>query len=63
MDEQFDAFVQRIAPEHANLILAEVERLREALVTIRERAGAVCDQYETCHHPACQASYAAWGRR
>lgn len=41
--------------------LAEAEQgAVSVLETIRERAGAVCPEYETCEHPACQASYAAW---
>lgn len=30
-DETFEAFVRRVAPEHAPLILAELERLRQEL--------------------------------
>lgn len=38
--EPFDAFVRRIAPDYAHLILEENERLREAaraIVDLRER--------------------------
>lgn len=32
----------------------------EAMRTIKEREGKVCDEYETCTHAACQSSYNAW---
>lgn len=41
-------------------LVAEVERLRAALETIRRDHGQVCAEFETCDHPACNASYAAW---
>jgi hypothetical protein len=38
----------------------ENERLRGILRQVERTAGAVCSTYETCAHPACQASYSAW---
>lgn len=32
----------------------------EALKTIKEEYGQVCENYETCRHPACASSYGAW---
>lgn len=43
-----------------NGAMIEADQLREALEQIRLVAGKVCDSYETCDHPACQSSYAAW---
>lgn len=40
--------------------MIEADQLRKALEQIRLVAGNVCDSYETCDHPACQSSYAAW---
>jgi hypothetical protein len=34
--------------------------LREALMTIREKYGKVCEDYEVCVHDACASSYGAW---
>lgn len=39
---------------------AERDRLRAALEQIRDRYGAVCEEYTTCTHPACESSYGAW---
>ena len=40
---------------------AEVKRLREALREIRDgRKPQVCEEYETCQHDGCRASYEAW---
>ncbi len=41
-------------------LIAEVERLRTALETIRRDHGQVCDEFEICGHRACNSSYAAW---
>ncbi len=35
-------------------------RYRVALEDIKRDCGAVCEEFETCNHPACRASYAAW---
>lgn len=50
-------------PELAAQVVAAVNEsaaLRAALVEIRETEGRVCAEHDTCTHPACQSSYAAW---
>src|SRR5258706_9061102 len=50
-------------PELAAEVVAavnEVDRLRDALVEIRKTEGRICGEYDTCSHPACASSYAAW---
>ena len=41
---------------------AERERdvAQAALRIIRDAYGQVCEEFETCEHLACQASYSAW---
>lgn len=41
-------------------LVAEVRRLREALQTIRDHYGRVCNNYELCHHVGCYSSVGAW---
>jgi len=31
-----------------------------ALKEIRDTQGKVCDNFELCHHRACQSSYSSW---
>lgn len=42
------------------IMLEQLKHAHTTVVAIHEAAGAVCPQYETCEHPSCQASYAAW---
>jgi hypothetical protein len=39
---------------------ARCARLEEALSTIRDNEGHVCEEFETCTHSACRSSMAAW---
>jgi len=53
----------RLAAEAVNALpalLAERKRLREALEEIRRVQGKVCDQFEICHHRACESSFSSW---
>lgn len=66
-----DAFTESpVGTLHAHLAdcpMLDVNALREqlqgaveALETIRDKFGGVCDDYENCAHVACQDSYSAW---
>lgn len=44
----------------AELLLAEVQRLRAALEQIRDRSPVVCGEYEICRHVGCASSHRAW---
>jgi len=48
--------------ETTRAVLAEefADRVKAALVEVKAAAGAVCLDFETCEHPACTSSYAAW---
>jgi hypothetical protein len=39
---------------------ARTAGLVEALQTIRDHYGKVCEEYELCEHPACASSAGAW---
>ncbi len=41
-------------------LMAQVERYESALDRIVKTEGKVCSWYETCTHPACESSRAAW---
>ena len=41
-------------------LLMERDTYRTALERIRQDYGQVCEEFETCHHPACASSYASW---
>ncbi len=59
-DDVLDAVRALAAETRAEASAREVERLREALLEIRNDEGRVCDVYELCDHVACASSYAAW---
>ena len=41
-------------------LTAEVVALRRFLQQIKDEAGRVCENFETCEHRACRSSYGAW---
>ncbi len=45
------------------LFLETIAMLRitvEALKEIKDTQGKVCNNFELCHHRACQSSYSSW---
>ena len=76
LEQQLDAAQARIAElererkalsaDYGNLLAESnaheirAERAEKSLREIRENYGKVCDEYETCTHVACAASYSAW---
>lgn len=46
--------------EEWTFLTGQVEQYGRALVLIQQKLGQVCENFEICGHPSCQASYAAW---
>lgn len=52
--------IEKVRKSELTALRAQVTRLEAALEEIRTKYGQVCNEYEMCDHPACEASYGAW---